>query len=88
MLDDQELHEERYFPLAKLADMSSLLNQVVYHYIWERGLLVQQSPACSACFSLLALLHQRDGRKTFCDPTTWEIKYAMLRYLHVHVHDI
>lgn len=74
MLDDQELHEERYFPLVKLRDMSALLNQVVYNYIWERGLLVKKSPACAACFSLLALLYRRDSRKAFCDPSTWEIK--------------
>lgn len=74
VLDDQELLEEKYFPLAKLMDISFLLNNVLYNYIWDQQRTVNNSKACVACCSLLSLLHQRDSRKKFCDHGTWEIK--------------
>ena len=82
VFDDQELFEEqKYFSTADLIEMSSFLNHLLFHIIWEN----QALPVPDQFQSLLMMLYHRDSQRHFCSEGHWLIR-SVGTELHIFIH--
>lgn len=71
VFDDQELFEEqKHFSIADMIEISSFLNHLLFHIIWDN----QAVPIPDQCQSLLTMLYHRDSQRRFCSEDHWLIR--------------